>query len=486
MENKQIEPRKNTGVKFVNPFITDWIVGVASGIVYAEVNPSGDWTKYRPSDEAQFRRGFYDTMSCVTFGGHNSVEAQVNLMIDQGLISQDRLNLLTDLGFIDENGKFNCSDHFSSVVNGTTKDGNYLQAYWDSARNDGLLGQGKDPITPESVKNIEEWLDPKSVTQEQRDLAKQILKIFRINYEWTLTGQADLELISKHLKQAPLHIATPVCNGWNTQDIIQPDGRTQLDHATSIHKNNPSLYTGILDHYNPFAKKLSPDYYLRYAVKGVVELIPEEVIVPPLPAFSYAFTQDLQFGDGRKGTKKYPDVVALQTILIREGYLKTAATGLFWYQTKSALVKWQVANGVPGTGYFGPISIKTINAKYSKKEVKSLVQALIQVESGGDDNAIGDKNLINKAYGSMQIRQPVCDDVNKIHGTNIKATDMLGRRELSIDTFNKYMAIYATEKQIGRKVTDQDRARIWNGGPTGWKRSTTLSYWTKVKKALES
>jgi hypothetical protein len=46
------------------------------------------------------------------------------------------------------------------------------------------------------------------------------------------------------------------------------------------------------------------------------------------------------------------------------------------------------------------------------------------------------------------------------------------------------MKLWATEKKIGRPITDQDRARIWNGGPTGWKRDTTLGYWSKVKKEL--
>ena len=46
------------------------------------------------------------------------------------------------------------------------------------------------------------------------------------------------------------------------------------------------------------------------------------------------------------------------------------------------------------------------------------------------------------------------------------------------------MGIYATEKRLGRPVTDQDRARIHNGGPNGWKSPATIGYWSKVKKFL--
>jgi len=46
------------------------------------------------------------------------------------------------------------------------------------------------------------------------------------------------------------------------------------------------------------------------------------------------------------------------------------------------------------------------------------------------------------------------------------------------------MSIYATEEKIGREPTDEDRARIWNGGPMGWRNKATIGYWNKVKKHL--
>lgn len=113
-----------------------------------------------------------------------------------------------------------------------------------------------------------------------------------------------------------------------------------------------------------------------------------------------------------------------------------------------------------------------------------LIAALIQVESNGNDRAVGDLNLAQKAYGPLQIREPVCIDVNRVHGSNIHATDMLGNRALSIDTFKKYIAIYATRARLGFEPTDETRARIWNGGPAGWKKAATEPYWRKAKAAL--
>lgn len=151
-------------------------------------------------------------------------------------------------------------------------------------------------------------------------------------------------------------------------------------------------------------------------------------------------------------------------------------TGYFGTATREALKRWQQRNGVPPTGYFGPISIAKMNERIPKT---SLVDALILVESGGDDMAIGDRTLTHKAYGCLQIRQPYMDDVNRKMGTNHKAEECLGNRELSIQTFKDYMDIY--EPYGG----DEERARCHNAGP-GWRRNRALtdSYWQKVRRLL--
>jgi len=116
--------------------------------------------------------------------------------------------------------------------------------------------------------------------------------------------------------------------------------------------------------------------------------------------------------------------------------------------------------------------------------MQKLINAIIQVESGGDDWAIGDRNLQYSAYGPMQIRWPYVSDVNKNFGTSHRAKECLGDRELSIEIFKKYMSIYATKERIGRTPTDEDIARIHNGGPNGYKMKATIAYWNKVKKYL--
>lgn len=116
---------------------------------------------------------------------------------------------------------------------------------------------------------------------------------------------------------------------------------------------------------------------------------------------------------------------------------------------------------------------------------EDLISTLIQIESTGNPDAIGDNG---KAYGILQIRQDCLVDVNKANGTEYKLDDVLGEKgvELSKWVFNEYMKIYATEKRLGRKVTDEDRARIWNGGPNGYKKSGTRGYAYRVISILNN
>ncbi len=76
------------------------------------------------------------------------------------------------------------------------------------------------------------------------------------------------------------------------------------------------------------------------------------------PAATAAITSDLTVG--ASGAQ----VTALQQSLVAGGHLVMpagAAYGYFGSLTKSAVMKWQAANGIPATGYFGPMS----RAKYN-------------------------------------------------------------------------------------------------------------------------
>lgn len=106
----------------------------------------------------------------------------------------------------------------------------------------------------------------------------------------------------------------------------------------------------------------------------------------------------------------------------------------------------------------------------------SLINAIIDVESNGRDNALGDRGLSNKAYGCMQIRKPVLTDVNDMFKTNYTEVDCLDRAK-SKEIFHKYMQRY-------KPKSDEECARMWNGGPGGMAKTSTKNYWDKVKARL--
>ena len=107
----------------------------------------------------------------------------------------------------------------------------------------------------------------------------------------------------------------------------------------------------------------------------------------------------------------------------------------------------------------------------------ALIDAVHMVESSGRTGPIlGDGGA---ALGPLQIHRACWQDAN-LPGRYADCADL----EYSKRVFRAYMARSATARRLGRPVTDQDRARIWNGGPNGYKKRATINYWTKVQKEL--
>ena len=113
-----------------------------------------------------------------------------------------------------------------------------------------------------------------------------------------------------------------------------------------------------------------------------------------------------------------------------------------------------------------------------------LINALIQVESRGNDSAIGDRHLVgNEAVGALQIRPIMVREVNRI--LKIKKSDK--RFKLS-DRFSreKTVEMFLIWKDYHHpKDGFETIARNWNGGPRGYKNPRTEKYWAKVQQELD-
>ena len=104
----------------------------------------------------------------------------------------------------------------------------------------------------------------------------------------------------------------------------------------------------------------------------------------------------------------------------------------------------------------------------------ALLAALLAVESGGNDLAVGDGG---RARGALQIHAGVVADVNRLHGTRYTHRDMHDRAK-AVRVASLYLATYAPG------ASPEVQARVWNGGPRGATKAATLGYWAKVRREM--
>jgi hypothetical protein len=110
----------------------------------------------------------------------------------------------------------------------------------------------------------------------------------------------------------------------------------------------------------------------------------------------------------------------------------------------------------------------------------NLITALIAVESGGNDMAIGDGG---RALGPLQIHRAVVVDVNRITGSSYRWQEMTNRAQARA-VCEAYLRHYVTEKRINRNPTVADFAKVWNSGPNGFKKTVSDNYVRKFEAEL--
>ena len=136
-----------------------------------------------------------------------------------------------------------------------------------------------------------------------------------------------------------------------------------------------------------------------------------------------------------------------------------------------------------------------LEAVYQTVPSDRLWNAIQKVETGGvydPEIAVGDHGA---AIGPLQIHRVYYNDAvqfdpslqsGQYNGYTYDKCMGPGSFEYSKKVGDAYMARYATAKRLGHTPTDEDFARIHNGGPNGWKSRSTLGYWQKVQAVLNS
>lgn len=112
-----------------------------------------------------------------------------------------------------------------------------------------------------------------------------------------------------------------------------------------------------------------------------------------------------------------------------------------------------------------------------RDEHRSLLNAIAFVESSNHDDAIGDNG---KALGAFQLWRVYWTDALEFAPCIGGEYKDVCNRVYAERCVVAYMARYA------KVATDQNMARIHNGGPKGAKSRATVKYWKKVELRLQS
>ena len=130
------------------------------------------------------------------------------------------------------------------------------------------------------------------------------------------------------------------------------------------------------------------------------------------------------------------------------------------------------------------IEVEVVEPKFVKPtytlNVEPLIQAMIMVESEGNDSAY---HKGEKAAGCLQIRPIMVREVNRILGIQKSELEYTledrWSREKSIEMF------HIVNNHHNKNSTYEEIARAWNGGPNWFKKSLTKRYWKRVQKQLK-
>lgn len=121
--------------------------------------------------------------------------------------------------------------------------------------------------------------------------------------------------------------------------------------------------------------------------------------------------------------------------------------------------------------------VKKISSKHDL-DYKDIL-AIAEVETR-TKNLIGDKHLVNKAYGYFQIRQIAVDEVNRIYGfQGIKnASELLNNEEKQIE-----YACYMIKHLKSNLKEEKKYITAYNMGLGSVKKGRTNDYYSKFLKA---
>ncbi len=159
------------------------------------------------------------------------------------------------------------------------------------------------------------------------------------------------------------------------------------------------------------------------------------VLFTPLTTFA-AFDANLKYG------AKGANVMELQEFLTAHEYYAGPLTGNFYSLTLAGVKRFQAANSVPATGYFGPLSRTAANRVMAIESGDSDADEIQQVGSISTPSntdpidALNQKvlDLTNKLEQQKTLQQQTNDTLNKIQENTKPVTQVMSTPEPVVNT----------------------------------------------------
>lgn len=346
---------KNTGVLDHIPLPTDYIAGSESGVVFKENLKSRNWGDHLPSEEKQVGRKIKDSFACVSFSALNSVETQLNFYLQSGALSDNLVVWLKENGYIDKNGKVDLADRFTAKMSGTTKEGNWVGAVWNSIRNHGVVPEWIWPSKIDELSWDEYYAE---IPENIRALGQQFTMRFTIQYEWI----NDIRLVPAHLSHAPIQSSLYICPGYSTDSVVKKCADNGTRHATLLYGVTDKGENMIFDSIAPFTKVMAPDYTIYSFLKGVVT---PGVLSFTMPTnFHYVWKDIMNYGDSEN-----PSVVAMQKAFKILGVFprEVQETGNYFNITRLAVLQFQKRYSIASPQEIAFLDGKVVGPKTLKK-----------------------------------------------------------------------------------------------------------------------
>jgi hypothetical protein len=218
---------------------THYVFGVSSQLKKTILKPESNWLDEGSWIEKEKQSGNFESMNCTNFSF---------------------LNIIEILFYVKFGETRNFSDRCLGIWSGTTPNGNVPTKVIDTARKRGLVPEADLPnnFTTFKWNDYYSYKGSKLTEKELEEKGKAFVNDYEIGYE---SVYPSITAMVEALKYSPLYVAG---YAWYAKNGIYYSYGNPNHAFVLLTIDDVYAYKRILDSYDPFIKKCSPDYQIFY------------------------------------------------------------------------------------------------------------------------------------------------------------------------------------------------------------------------------